>query len=156
MSRSYTSSPSSAFVACVGTALALANSYYIVSNGRVISEWLEGFRSKMPWPKLKGLSRHSSWVTGENHEQLSQNSRSPSWDLNPGPPEQEAEVLTTQPQRLMALVFNFDKATCYFDRIPWFSSVYPGDCPWNNKVHPKVTSPHMKKLARFVVLMNAG
>jgi hypothetical protein len=54
----------------------------------------------------KGSGRKRSWTffgaipafsgeTEENHENLSHNSRSPGRDLNPGPPEYEAGVLTT-------------------------------------------------------------
>jgi hypothetical protein len=47
---------------------------------------------------LKVLSRHLPGRTEENHENLSQVSRSPVRDLNPGTPEYEAGVLSTRPR----------------------------------------------------------
>jgi hypothetical protein len=44
------------------------------------------------------LSRHLPEGTDENHKTLSQDSRSPSRDLNPGPSEYEAGVPTTSGQ----------------------------------------------------------
>jgi hypothetical protein len=46
------------------------------------------------WTSL--LSRHSPGWTEENHGSLSQDSWSPLRNLNPGPPEYEAGVLTTR------------------------------------------------------------
>jgi hypothetical protein len=46
--------------------------------------------------RLEGLRKR----TGN----LNQDSRSPGPDLNPGPPEYEAGVLTTRPQRLVSLM----------------------------------------------------
>jgi hypothetical protein len=54
----------------------------------------KGFGRKRPWPNFKVLSHHSPGGTEENCENLSQDSRSPSRDLNLGLPEYE-EVLTT-------------------------------------------------------------
>jgi hypothetical protein len=45
---------------------------------------------------FKVLSQHLPGRTGENHENLSQDSLSPDRDLNPGPSEYEAGVLTTR------------------------------------------------------------
>jgi hypothetical protein len=47
---------------------------------------------------LKLLSRNFLGETKENHENLSQNSRSPGKNLNLGLPKQEAGMLTTQPR----------------------------------------------------------
>jgi hypothetical protein len=41
----------------------------------------------------------------ENHENFSQDSWSPGRDLNPGPPEYEAGMLTTLPRRSVAVFF---------------------------------------------------
>jgi hypothetical protein len=49
---------------------------------------------KRLWPNLKALYRHSSGGTEENTKKLSQNSRYPGRDLNWGPPEYEAVVLS--------------------------------------------------------------
>jgi hypothetical protein len=46
------------------------------------------------WPGSEVLSRHPHGGTGEGHENISQDSRSPGQDLNPEPPEYEAGVLT--------------------------------------------------------------
>jgi hypothetical protein len=48
------------------------------------------------WPNFKVLSLHLDGETEEGHEK-SQDSRSPGQALNPGPPEDEAGVLTTRP-----------------------------------------------------------
>jgi hypothetical protein len=53
------------------------------------------------WKVAVLLPQHSPGGTEENHEYLSQDSQSPSPDLNPGPPEYEAEALNTEPQRLV-------------------------------------------------------
>jgi hypothetical protein len=47
-------------------------------------------------PYFKVLSKHFPTGTDEN---LDQGSRYPCRDMNPGPPEYEAGVLTTQPRR---------------------------------------------------------
>jgi hypothetical protein len=54
----------------------------------------KGCRRKRSWPTFKALPRNSPGGTDENHENLSQDSRSPDRDLNPGTPECEG-VLTT-------------------------------------------------------------
>jgi hypothetical protein len=43
---------------------------------------------------IQGTMRHLPGGTDENHENLSQDSRSPALDLNPGPPEYETGVVT--------------------------------------------------------------
>jgi hypothetical protein len=53
---------------------------------------------KRPWPNFKVLSRNSPEGTDENHKNISQKSRSPGRDLNPGPPEYEAGALTIRPR----------------------------------------------------------
>jgi hypothetical protein len=53
---------------------------------------------KLTWPNTKELTRHSTDRTEENHEKP-QGSRSLGRNLNPGPPEYEAGVLTTRPRR---------------------------------------------------------
>jgi hypothetical protein len=57
------------------------------------------FGRKWSWSNFKVLSWHSPGWTDESHENLGQNSRSPGRDLNPGPPKQEAGVLTTRQRR---------------------------------------------------------
>jgi hypothetical protein len=59
----------------------------------------KGFGRKWSWPNFKVLSRHSPGGTEDNHENRSEVSRSSDRDLNPGPPESEAGVLTTRPRR---------------------------------------------------------
>jgi hypothetical protein len=61
--------------------------------------WNESER-KRSWPNFKVLSRHSSGESEENHGNFSQDSRYTRRDLNPGPPEYEAGVLSTCPRRL--------------------------------------------------------
>jgi hypothetical protein len=48
------------------------------------------------WPNFKVLFWNLPGGTQENSKNLSQDSRSPGQDLNPGPPEYGAGVLTTQ------------------------------------------------------------
>jgi hypothetical protein len=54
----------------------------------------KGCGRKLSWPNFKVLPWNLPEVTEENHEQP-QNSRSPARDLNLGPNEWEAGVLTT-------------------------------------------------------------
>jgi hypothetical protein len=56
----------------------------------------KGFGRKRSWPDSKVLFRHSPGESEEKDESLSQGSRSPGGDLNPGPPKYEAGVLTTR------------------------------------------------------------
>jgi hypothetical protein len=56
------------------------------------------FGSKKLQPNFKGLPWNLPGGTKENHENLSQDSQSLGRDLNPGPPEYEADVLTDWPQ----------------------------------------------------------
>jgi hypothetical protein len=69
---------------------------------------------KRSWPNLKVLSRHSPGRTEISHENLSQDSRSPGLDSNPGSPEYEAGVLTTRPRRsvIWSVSLHFDDMTC--------------------------------------------
>jgi hypothetical protein len=53
----------------------------------------KGLGMKRSWPNLKTLSWHLPGGTEKNNETLSQDSRSPSRDLNPRPPDYEG-VLT--------------------------------------------------------------
>jgi hypothetical protein len=79
---------------------AFSSSDYIVSSDRMINEYWVGHA--MEWSDrglIKELSRHLPGRTEENHEQLSQDSRSPSQDLNAGPQEYEAGVVSTRPRR---------------------------------------------------------
>jgi hypothetical protein len=57
----------------------------------------KGFGRKRSWPDFKVLSQQSPGGTEKNYENLSQDSRSPSRDLNPRPLKHEAKVLTTGP-----------------------------------------------------------
>jgi hypothetical protein len=52
------------------------------------------FGRKLSWPNFKARSQHSSEGTEENYKNLSQDSRSTGRDLNQGPPEYQAGVLT--------------------------------------------------------------
>jgi hypothetical protein len=63
----------------------------------------KGFRSKGRVLIFKVLSRHLPGRT-EDHENLSQDSRSPGLYLNPGPPEYEAGGLTTRPRLSVAYI----------------------------------------------------
>jgi hypothetical protein len=62
----------------------------------MMMNWKE-FGRKRPWPNFKLLSWHSPRRTEENHENLNQDIQSPGRDMNPGPSEYEAVVLTTRP-----------------------------------------------------------
>jgi hypothetical protein len=59
----------------------------------------KGFGRKRSWPNCKVLSRNLSGEIEKNHENLSQNNRSPGRDLKPGPPAYEAGVLTSRQRR---------------------------------------------------------
>jgi hypothetical protein len=71
----------------------------------LIINW-KGCGRKRSWPNSKALSRNLPGGTEENHEKISQDIRSPGSDLNPGPPEYEAGVLTTRPRRSVSTVSN--------------------------------------------------
>jgi hypothetical protein len=58
----------------------------------------KGCGRKRAWQNCKALFRHSQGEIEKNHENLSQDSLSPDRDSNMGPPEREAEVLTTRPR----------------------------------------------------------
>jgi hypothetical protein len=47
----------------------------------------KGFGRKQSWHNFRVVCWRSPGGTEENHEKLSQDSRSPCLDLNPGPPE---------------------------------------------------------------------
>jgi hypothetical protein len=85
-SRSYISSPPSAFVACSGIALAfthaVSSSDYTASNDRMIN----GVERK--WEDTV-VAQFTAETVGK-HENLSQNSQAPSRDLNPGSSEYKA------------------------------------------------------------------
>jgi hypothetical protein len=55
---------------------------------------------------IKVLSRHSSGETKENHEKISQDSRSPGLDLNLEPTKYEAAMLTARLRRSIIIVSN--------------------------------------------------
>jgi hypothetical protein len=59
--------------------------------------WKEVIR-KRSWPNFKILSWQSPGGLRKNTENVSQDSRSAGRDLNQGPPEYEAGMLTTQPR----------------------------------------------------------
>jgi hypothetical protein len=61
----------------------------------------KGCVRKRSWPKFKAQSQHMSAGTEENHKILSQNSRSPSRDLNPVPPEYEKGVFIMRSRCLL-------------------------------------------------------
>jgi hypothetical protein len=54
----------------------------------------------------KAVSRHLSGGTKESHKILSEDSLYPGRDLNPGPPEFEAGVLSPPPRRTVCTIFN--------------------------------------------------
>jgi hypothetical protein len=60
----------------------------------------KGFGRKWLWPNFKVLSQHSSGGNEGNHKKTSVIIAG-CWgqDLNPGPPEHEAGVLTARPRR---------------------------------------------------------
>jgi hypothetical protein len=59
----------------------------------------KGFGSKQSWPNFKVLFWHSPVETEKNHENLSQDSRSPRPRIEHVPPEYEAGLLTTRLRR---------------------------------------------------------
>jgi hypothetical protein len=73
-----------------------SGSDYVASNEGVTNEW---WGRKRLWPTFKVLSYNLHGGTEENHENVSQDNRSPGQDLNPGSPEYEAGVIATRPQR---------------------------------------------------------
>jgi hypothetical protein len=71
----------------------------------------------MIWKKqschnFKVLSWYSTEETEENHEELSEDSRSQGWNLNPGPPDYQAEVLNTQPRRSVGVACSYYWGGC--------------------------------------------
>jgi hypothetical protein len=58
----------------------------------------KGYGRKLSSSNFKALSWHLPGGTEENHENLRQGIWSPGRDMNPGPPEYEAGVLTTRPR----------------------------------------------------------
>jgi hypothetical protein len=64
----------------------------------------KGFERKQSWLNFEVVSRYSPVYTEENQESLSQDSRSPSRDLNPEPREYAAGVLTTNPRRSVLIL----------------------------------------------------
>jgi hypothetical protein len=63
-------------------------------NGKEKTERMELMWKKAIVAYFKVLSQHFPVGTEDNHEKLHQDSRSPSRDLNPGPPEHEPSVRT--------------------------------------------------------------
>jgi hypothetical protein len=55
----------------------------------------KGFGRELSLPNFKVLYRHAPTGAEENHENFSQDSRSPGRDLNPRFPEYETGVLNT-------------------------------------------------------------
>jgi hypothetical protein len=67
-----------------------------MSNERmIVNDELEKIWKEAVMTKFKVLSWYLPGGSEENHKNLSQDSQSPSQDLNLGPPEYEAGVLTT-------------------------------------------------------------
>jgi hypothetical protein len=69
-----------------------------ILNCRVKGRWKinwKGSGSKRSWPNFKVLSRHSPEETEENHKNFSHDNRSRGRDINPGPLEYKAGMLTT-------------------------------------------------------------
>jgi hypothetical protein len=62
----------------------------------------KGCGRKRSWPNLRYYPDICLEGLRKKTKNLSQFIRSPGRDLNPGPPEYEAEVLTTRPRRSMA------------------------------------------------------
>jgi hypothetical protein len=58
---------------------------------------------KRSWPNFKVLSPHLYGGTEKTTKNRSLDSLSSGRDLNPGPPEYEAEVLTSQPRRSVSV-----------------------------------------------------
>jgi hypothetical protein len=70
------------------------------------------------WPNFRyylGICLEGLRKTTKN---LSQVSRSPGRDLNPGPPEYEAGVLTTRPRRSVPRVGGKAPSTQWIERVP--------------------------------------
>jgi hypothetical protein len=59
----------------------------------------KGLRRKQPWPNFRYYPCFSLERLRKTTKTLSQYSRSPGRDLNPGPPKHEAGVFTTRPRR---------------------------------------------------------
>lgn len=62
--------------------------------------YLKSYRRKWSWPILRQglLIQHLIIWNNESTKNVSQGSRSPGLDLNPDPPENEAELLITRPR----------------------------------------------------------
>jgi hypothetical protein len=78
----------------------------MLSVSQTIQHWMRGWYWKWIEKDVEGSGRgliqgttwHLPGGTEENHEKtFSHDSQSPGWDLNPGPPEYEAGVLTSRP-----------------------------------------------------------
>jgi hypothetical protein len=69
----------------------------------IVNNELERCGRKRSWPNLRYHPGICLEGLRKDTETLSQYSRSPGRDLNPRPPEYEAGVLTTRPQRSVAL-----------------------------------------------------
>jgi hypothetical protein len=67
---------------------------------------LKGFGRKPSWPNLRYYPGIRVVRLRKTTKPMSQGSRSPGRDLNPGPPEYEAVVLTTKPRRLVVIGVN--------------------------------------------------
>jgi hypothetical protein len=64
----------------------------------------KGFGRKSSWPSFKVLSRIFPGGTAKCHKNFSQNSRSPSLDLNQGPPKHETRLSTAWPRRSVRVI----------------------------------------------------
>jgi hypothetical protein len=77
------------------TTLSVAETVRQRNIGLLMPNELERIWKEAVVAYIQLLPRHLPGGTGENHENLSNNSRSPVRDFNPGPPEYETGVLST-------------------------------------------------------------
>jgi hypothetical protein len=66
----------------------------------------KGCGRKRSWPNLRYYPGTRLEGVRKTTKSLSQDSRSPGRDLNPGPAEYEARVLTTRPRRSVKMCVN--------------------------------------------------
>jgi hypothetical protein len=97
MSRSYTSSPPGASMACSGTALLFFLTFYRQWRGKWMMNWKE-YERKWYWRNLRCCPSISLEGLRKNTKELQDNLSSVR-DLKPGPPGFEAWMLTTRSRR---------------------------------------------------------
>jgi hypothetical protein len=85
----------------------------VALNGRMNNE-LERVWKETVLAQFSALSQYSKGGTEKNTKNLSQDCRSPGRDLNKGPPEFEARMLTSRPQRsALIIIINIWLLCCF-------------------------------------------